>query len=117
MSAAPLWTSQAMREAMHATANGTLPDAITGLSIDSRTIKPGDAYFAIKGDVHDGHAFVDAALKAGAALAVVETAQRENFAGNAPLLVVDDVLASLRDLARASRARLRGQVIAVTGSV
>jgi UDP-N-acetylmuramoyl-tripeptide--D-alanyl-D-alanine ligase len=67
--------------------------------------------------VHDGHEFVAAALKAGAALAVVERAQREKFAGNAPLLVVDDVLGALRDLARASRARLQGQVIAVTGSV
>ena len=57
--------------------SGALPEAITGLSIDSRTIAPGEAYFAIKGDVHDGHDFVDAALKAGAALAVVEAAQRD----------------------------------------
>jgi UDP-N-acetylmuramoyl-tripeptide--D-alanyl-D-alanine ligase len=117
MSALLLWTSQAMTEAMHAAANGALPDGVIGLSIDSRTIQPGEAYFAIKGDVHDGHAFVAAALKAGATLAVVERAQRNNFAADAPLLVVDDVLEALRDLARASRARLKGQVIAVTGSV
>lgn len=117
MSDAPLFTSLAMREAMHAAAGGVLPDTITGLSIDSRTLLPGDAYFAIKGDLHDGHDFVDAALKAGAALAVVETAQRGKFAADAPLLVVDDVLEGLRDLARAARARLNGQVIAVTGSV
>jgi UDP-N-acetylmuramoyl-tripeptide--D-alanyl-D-alanine ligase len=117
MSAAPLWTSQAMAEAMRASAGGALPERITGLSIDSRTIKPGEAYFAIKGDVHDGHDFVDAALKAGAALAVIETAQRAKFAPDAPLLVVDDVLDGLRDLARAARARLEGQVIAVTGSI
>jgi UDP-N-acetylmuramoyl-tripeptide--D-alanyl-D-alanine ligase len=60
---------------------------------------------------------VNAALKAGAALAIVETAQRAKFATGAPLLVVDDVLASLCDLASAARARLRGQMIAVTGSV
>jgi UDP-N-acetylmuramoyl-tripeptide--D-alanyl-D-alanine ligase len=117
MSAAPLWTSQAMVEAMHASVNGVLPAGITGLSIDSRTLLPGEAYFAIKGDVHDGHAFVEAALKAGAVLAVVETAQRNKFATEAPLLVVDDVLEGLRDLARAARARLNAQVIAVTGSV
>ena len=117
MSAAPLWTSQAMREAMQAAVSGVLPEAITGLSIDSRTIRPGEAYFAIKGDVHDGHDFVDSALKAGAALAVVATAQRARFAPDAPLLVVDDVLAGLCDLALASRARLTAQVIAVTGSV
>src|SRR5258708_29525861 len=117
MSEAPLWTSHAMAAAMRASRNGALPEAISGLSIDSRTIAPGEAYFAIKGDVHDGHDFVTAALNAGAALAVVETAQRDKFASDAPLLVVDDVLAGLVDLARAARARLNAQVIAVTGSV
>jgi UDP-N-acetylmuramoyl-tripeptide--D-alanyl-D-alanine ligase len=114
---APLWTSSDMAEAMRATVSGALPPAITGLSIDSRTIAPGEAYFAIKGDVHDGHDFVAAALKAGAALAVVEAAQRQKFPADAPLLVVDDVLAGLVDLARASRARLSAQIVAVTGSV
>jgi UDP-N-acetylmuramoyl-tripeptide--D-alanyl-D-alanine ligase len=117
MSVTPLWTSAAMMAAMRAQAGGVLPEAITGLSIDSRTIAPGEAYFAIKGDIHDGHAFVTAALKAGAALAVVEAAQRDKFAADAPLLVVEDVLAGLVDLAHAARARLDAQVIAVTGSV
>ena len=117
MSAAPLWTSSAMAQAMRASSHGALPEAVSGLSIDSRTIASGEAYFAIKGDVHDGHDFVAAALKAGAALAVVEAAQRERFASDAPLLVVEDVLAGLVDLARAARARLGAQVIAVTGSV
>lgn len=112
-----LWTSEAMAAAMHATAQGALPAGITGISIDTRTIKPGEAYFAIKGDVHDGHAFVDAALKAGAGLAVVEAAQRDKFAADARLLVVDDVLAGLVDLGIASRARLGAKVIAITGSV
>jgi UDP-N-acetylmuramoyl-tripeptide--D-alanyl-D-alanine ligase len=112
-----LWTAAAMAEAMRAAVQGVLPEAISGLSIDSRTLAPGEAYFAIKGDVHDGHAFVDAALKAGAALAVVERAQRDKFAADAPLLVVEDVLAALVDLAHAARARLGAQVIAVTGSV
>jgi UDP-N-acetylmuramoyl-tripeptide--D-alanyl-D-alanine ligase len=112
-----LWTSLAMVEATRAETAGVLPEGINGVSIDSRTIAPGDAYFAIKGDIHDGHAFVDAALKAGAGLAVVEAAQREKFAADAPLLIVEDVLAALVDLARASRARLGAQVIAVTGSV
>src|SRR5580700_7681906 len=117
MSVMPLWTSAAMTAAMRAQVNGALPEGMTGLSIDSRTIAPGEAYFAIKGDIHDGHAFVAAALKAGAALAVVEAAQRDKFASDAPLLVVDDVLAGLVDLAQAARARLHAQVIAVTGSV
>ncbi|MGD0849276.1 UDP-N-acetylmuramoylalanyl-D-glutamyl-2,6-diaminopimelate--D-alanyl-D-alanine ligase [Bradyrhizobium sp.] len=117
MSVTPLWTLAAMTAAMRAQVNGVLPDAVTGLSIDSRTVAPGEAYFAIKGDVHDGHDFVAAALKAGAALAVVEAAQRDKFASDAPLLVVEDVLAGLVDLAHAARARLDAQVIAVTGSV
>jgi UDP-N-acetylmuramoyl-tripeptide--D-alanyl-D-alanine ligase len=106
-----------MAEAMRASINGALPEVVTGLSIDSRTLAAGEAYFAIKGDVHDGHDFVTTALQAGAALAVVETAQREKFSNDARLLVVDDVLAALVDLARAARARLNAQVIAVTGSV
>jgi UDP-N-acetylmuramoyl-tripeptide--D-alanyl-D-alanine ligase len=117
MSAAPLWTSAAMAEAMRAAVQGALPDGVTGLSIDSRTLAPGEAYFAIRGDVHDGHDFVEAALKAGAGLAVVEAAQRQKFAADAPLLVVEDVLAGLVALAGASRARLEARVIAVTGSV
>ena len=117
MSASSLWTSSAMAEAMHADSSGMLPDNVTGISIDSRSISPGEAYFAIKGDIHDGHDFVDAALKAGAALAVIAASQREKFDANARLLIVDDVLAGLVDLARASRKRLGAQVIAVTGSV
>lgn len=117
MNELPLWTAKAMAEAMRATVQGATAENITGISIDSRTIVPGEAYFAIKGDVYDGHDFVAAALKAGAALAVVEAAQRNKFAADAPLLVVGDVLAGLVDLARAARTRSRAQVIAVTGSV
>src|ERR1700754_3557703 len=117
MSGRVLWTLSAMREAMRAETRGALPDGVTGLSIDSRTIAPGEAYFAIKGDVHDGHSFVAAAWNAGAALAVVEAAQRQKFPADAPMLVVDDVLAGLVDLARASRARLSARIVAVTGSV
>jgi UDP-N-acetylmuramoyl-tripeptide--D-alanyl-D-alanine ligase len=114
---ASLWSSNAMRAAMRADVNGVLPPEVTGISIDSRTAAPGDAYFAIKGAAHDGHDFVEAALRAGAALAVVEKGKRERFASDAPLLMVDDVLGALVELARAARARLQGQVIAVTGSV
>lgn len=117
MSTHPLWTSAAMADAMRAERRGPLPETVTGISIDSRTLTPGEAYFAIKGDVHDGHAFVEAALKNGAALAVVSKAHVDKFGADARLLVVDDVLAGLVDLARASRMRLGAKVIAVTGSV
>jgi UDP-N-acetylmuramoyl-tripeptide--D-alanyl-D-alanine ligase len=114
---ASLWSSNAMIAAMRAVVNAVLPPEVTGLSIDSRTVAPAEAYFAIKGAVHDGHDFVEAALRAGAALAVVERGNREKFASDAPLLMVDDVLGALVELAHAARARLQGQVIAVTGSV
>jgi UDP-N-acetylmuramoyl-tripeptide--D-alanyl-D-alanine ligase len=117
MSEAALWTVDAMRAAMHAEVSGALPRDITGISIDSRTIAPGEAYFAIRGDVHDGHDFVAAALTSGAALAVVSAERRGQFGGDARLLVVADVLAALVDLARVARARTEAKIIAVTGSV
>jgi UDP-N-acetylmuramoyl-tripeptide--D-alanyl-D-alanine ligase len=106
-----------MAQAMGAERAGALPDTVSGISIDSRSISPGEAFFAIKGDARDGHEFVAAALKAGAGLAVIAAERRSEFAGDVPLLVVRDVLDGLRDLARAARARLQAQVIGVTGSV
>jgi UDP-N-acetylmuramoyl-tripeptide--D-alanyl-D-alanine ligase len=113
-----LWTVSDMAAAMRATTSGTLPAEASGISIDSRTAAKGDAFFAIAGDNRDGHDFVDAALKAGAALAVVARNRKVQFAADAALLEVDDVLEALRDLARAARARVASaKVIAVTGSV
>lgn len=117
MSRKALWSVEAMAAAMRARAEGPLPQSVGGLSIDSRTLEAGDAFFAIAGDNRDGHAFVEAALEAGAGLAVVSAAKRDTLPAGAPLLVVDDVLEALRDLARAARARLTGKVVAVTGSV
>ena len=113
-----LWTLDDMAAAMRATQSGTLPADVTGISIDSRTAAKGDTFFAIAGDNRDGHDFVDAALTAGAGLAVVARNRKVQFAADAPLLEVDDVLEALRDLARAARTRIASaKVIAVTGSV
>ena len=98
-----LWTLDAMAFAMRADKYGVLPEDIVGVSIDSRTLGKGDAFFAIQGDNRDGHDFVDAALKAGAGLAVVARNKRAQFSADAPLLAVDDVLEGLRNLARAAR--------------
>src|SRR4026208_337184 len=111
-----LWSTDAMAIAMKADRAGALPAETPGISIDSRTLSRGDAFFAIQGDNRDGHEFVDAALKAGAGFAVVAKGQRQRFA-DAPLLVVDDGLEGLRGLAGAACERMRGKVIAVTGSV
>jgi UDP-N-acetylmuramoyl-tripeptide--D-alanyl-D-alanine ligase len=113
----PLWTVDAMAAAMYAERAGALPALVPGISIDTRTIAPGEAFFAIKGDNRDGHDFVAAALKAGAGLAVVAADRRSQFPADAPLLAVPDVLDGLRDLARAARARTAAKVVGVTGSV
>ena len=116
MSATSLWTVGAMASAMGARRAGALPTSVTGLSIDSRTVVAGEAFFAMT-DARDGHDFVEAALKTGAGLAVVAAAKRHAMPAGAPLLVVPDVLAALRDLAKSARARSQARFIGVTGSV
>src|ERR1700684_227196 len=116
MSAGPLWTVAEMAAAMGAERQGVLPSAISGISIDSRTIAPGEAFFALA-DRRDGHDFVDAALAAKAGLAVVGAGRRGQFPHDAPLLLLPDVLPALRDLAAAARKRTNAKVIGVTGSV
>ncbi|WP_426958789.1 UDP-N-acetylmuramoyl-tripeptide--D-alanyl-D-alanine ligase [Muricoccus radiodurans] len=106
---APLWTSAALRQAT----GGTAPDgiAVTGVSIDSRSVAPGDLFVALR-DARDGHDFAPGALAAGAALAMVD---RDIPAG--PTLRVTDTLAGLHALGAAGRARAKARVVAVTGSV
>ncbi|MCZ6489546.1 MAG: UDP-N-acetylmuramoyl-tripeptide--D-alanyl-D-alanine ligase [Acidobacteria bacterium] len=90
----------------------------TGYSIDSRTIQPGELFFAVQGQRLDGHDFVPAALAAGAAGAVVISSRREDFpAGSqAKLLGVQNPLEALQRLAAAVRRRWGGPLVAVTGS-
>jgi len=117
MSEGALWTVETMIAEMAGSGHGALPDGISGISIDSRTIKRGEAFFAIAGDNRDGHEFVSAALKAGAGLAVIAADRRAAMPDGAPLIAVADVLDGLRALARASRDRMHAKVIGVTGSV
>lgn len=88
----------------------------TGVSIDSRTVQPGDLFVALQGPNFDGHAFVADALAKGAAAALV-SAVPAGLPADAPLLLVEDTLAGLEDLGRVARLNFRGTVIAVTGSV
>jgi UDP-N-acetylmuramoyl-tripeptide--D-alanyl-D-alanine ligase len=112
----PLWTLDTLVKATGAEVKGTPAGEITGISIDSRTIAGGDAFFAIKGDRVDGHDYAADALKRGGALAVVSTARASGMPAGAPLALVPDVLEALRALAGAARARSNAKVIAVTGS-
>lgn len=108
-----LWTSQ---DAAAATGGRATTDwAATGVSIDTRTIDPGDLFVALS-DVRDGHDFVVQALEKGAAAALVSRVP-PGVPDGAPLLIVQDVLQALQDLGRAGRARMNGKVVGITGSV
>jgi UDP-N-acetylmuramoyl-tripeptide--D-alanyl-D-alanine ligase len=115
---APLWTYDAFLKATKGRRAGTAADDVTGISIDTRTLQPGDGFFAIKGDVRDGHDFATMALARGAATAVIA---EERLAGLARakgcLTIVDDVLGALQRLGIAARARSDAGIVAVTGSV
>jgi len=88
--------------------------AITGISIDTRTLQPGDLFVALSGE-RDGHDFVSEALAKGAAGALVSRPISGPMEGR--LLVAADTLAALARLGAASRARSRAKIVAVTGSV
>ena len=114
----PLWSWDAFLGATGGRPVGPPPQAIGGISIDSRTIAPGDAFFAIAGDRFDGHDFVSIALAGGAATAVVS---EDRLAGlgriTGSLTVVRDVLGALNGLGIAARLRSSARIAAITGSV
>jgi UDP-N-acetylmuramoyl-tripeptide--D-alanyl-D-alanine ligase len=86
----------------------------TGVSTDSRSIRTGDLFVALRGERFDGHDFLKAAAAAGAAAAMVDAAYRGEYP--LPALVVGDTRRSLGDLARYWRARFAPILIAITGS-
>lgn len=89
--------------------------AASGVSIDTRTLQPGDLFIAIKGDALDGHDYVAQALENGAAAAMVSHIP----AGVDPnkLLVVADTMVAMQDLGRGARARTAARIVGITGSV
>ena len=112
-----LWTSEALVVAMDGRPLGPMPEGISGISIDSRSLQPGDAFFAIKGEAMDGHDFATAAIKGGAGVLVVAEGKLPSLGRlTAPIIVVEDVLAALEKLGVAARARSEDMIIAVTGS-
>ncbi len=92
---------------------------VRGYSIDSRTVEPGELFFAVKGERFDGHDFVEAALERGAVAAVVsrtKAATLTDAALAAPLLIAEDPFAALQTLAAHVRRRWGRRVVGVTGS-
>ena len=107
-----------MVEAMAGRPMGPMPESIGGISIDSRSLGAGDAFFAIKGDRVDGHDYANVAAANGAGVLVVAEGKLPALGRiNAPLIVVPDVLEAMEKLGRAARDRARTKIIAVTGSV
>jgi UDP-N-acetylmuramoyl-tripeptide--D-alanyl-D-alanine ligase len=96
--------------------SGTLKRAplVTGWSVDTRTLAPGDLFFALRGPNHNGHAYAALAIENGAAGVVVEHA--EHAVAGANVLVVPDALAALQNLAAWARGHWGGRIVGVTGS-
>lgn len=97
--------------------NKDLIKSIKGISIDSRKLKEGDLFFAIKGENFDGHQFVNDVISKGASAVVIEKSQVEKFSSsNFPLIVVDDTIKALGELANIYRKKFDVKVIGLTGS-
>ncbi|WP_237164917.1 UDP-N-acetylmuramoyl-tripeptide--D-alanyl-D-alanine ligase [Paraurantiacibacter namhicola] len=104
-----LWTSAEIAAATGGTASAAFQ--VSGVEMDSRDVRPGDLFVALKGEAMDGHRFIDKAFAAGAAAAIVDRPV------DWPHVLVKDTGAALEALAAASRERMAGTVIGVTGSV
>lgn len=109
-----IWTAPEAEAATGGKAGGVW--TATGLSIDTRTVQPGDLFIALKGDRMDGHDYAADALAKGAA-AVMVSRIPAGLKPDAPMLLVDNTFTALQGLGRFSRHRSGAKVIAVTGSV
>jgi len=111
----PLWQWDELIAAAGARAEGTPVHPVTGFSIDTRTLRSGDVFVALKAD-RDGHVFVPAAFAAGAAAALVSN-DYVRGTSDGPVLRVADPLAALEAIGNAARTRSSARIVAVTGSV
>lgn len=104
-----LWSAVAIAEATGGTASGDFQ--CSGVEMDSRDVRSGDLFVALKGESMDGHKFIEAAFAKGAAAALVD--RPVDF----PHVLVADTTEALKALARASRERTPAKIVGVTGSV
>ena len=108
-----LWSS---KDAVKATSGVSHINWVAnGISIDTRTLKMGDLFVALK-DQRDGHEYIKIAFEKGAAAALVSRVP-DGLNENWPLLIVDDVLSALESMAEFARERTHAKVIGITGSV
>ncbi|MDA5195074.1 UDP-N-acetylmuramoyl-tripeptide--D-alanyl-D-alanine ligase [Govanella unica] len=108
----PLWTAAEAAAATSGRLEGGADWTASGISIDTRTLEPGDLFIALSGEKADGHEFVATAFQKGAAAALVDRPMP-----GGPCLVVDDVRSALIALGQAARNRTSARILAVTGSV
>ena len=104
-----LWTAAEIAEATGGTASGDFQ--VSGVEMDSRDVRGGDLFVALKGEAMDGHRFVDKAFANGAAAALVDRPV------DYPHVLVEDTTAALHALAEAARNRATARIVGVTGSV
>ena len=104
-----LWTAEEIAAATGGRASGAFEAA--GVEVDSRDVRPGDLFVALKGGSTDGHRFLDAAFASGAAAALVDRPIAQ------PHVLVADTGVALAALAAAARARVAARIVGVTGSV
>ncbi len=109
------WGVTDIMQALGLVSTGQIEFEATGISIDSRTLKPGEIFVAVQGDSFDGHEFLQAAFNRGAAGFIISQSPPD-FLKNHTYFVVPDTLKALRQLATYSRARSKAKVVAITGS-
>ncbi len=114
MNTPALWTAKEVRAVTGG--HGSSDWSALGISIDSRTVAPGELFIAIEGPNFDGHDFIAAAFENGAAAAVAARIP-DGLARKWPLVLVDDTLRALEAMGRARRAEVDARIIAITGSV
>jgi UDP-N-acetylmuramoyl-tripeptide--D-alanyl-D-alanine ligase len=110
-----LWTWDRLVPAAIGAADGAPTAPITGFSIDTRSLQPGEVFVALR-DVRDGHDFVLEAFRKGAGAALVST-EYKRVEGDGALLRVRDTLEGLRNIAAGARRRSEARIVAITGSV
>ncbi|GAA0285054.1 UDP-N-acetylmuramoyl-tripeptide--D-alanyl-D-alanine ligase [Alteraurantiacibacter aestuarii] len=104
-----LWSAQEIARATGGKASGDFQ--VSGVEMDSRDVRSGDLFVALKGEAMDGHKFIDKAFASGAAAALVERPIDQ------PHVLVKDTSSALELLAKAARKRASATILGVTGSV
>src|SRR5262245_39390394 len=104
-----LWSAEEIAAATGGTASGAFQ--VAGVEMDSRDVRSGDLFFALKGETSDGHDYLDKAFASGAAAAVVDRPIPR------PHILVNDTSSALELLAKTARIRGSAKIIGVTGSV